>query len=285
MRKNICGIYCIKNVYNNKRYIGQSINICKRWQDHQSDLRNNQHVNIHLQAAYNKYGEDCFRYFIIEECTKEELDDREIFWINYYDTYYNGYNRNLGGKSWRKNIKLSKEQRKAISIALTGRPCKENTRKLMSKHMKDQYKDPKFLKAFQKNIDSQKTAIICYNINGFVKKYSSIHDAARDLKLEATNICKVLKGKHKTCGGYTFSYQETPLSIDEIQKRYQIDISDDFHYTAARIIELNQDGEVVEVFQHIQDAADKYNLDASSISKVCRGKLKQTKGHYFQYAA
>ena len=50
-----CGIYLIKNNISKKEYIGQSINIEKRWKDHKKDLRNNIHKNQHLQNAYNKY--------------------------------------------------------------------------------------------------------------------------------------------------------------------------------------------------------------------------------------
>ena len=67
----IIGIYSITNTLNNKRYIGYSIDIQRRWATHKRDLKNNKHENDHLQKAYNKYGEDAFKFEIIEECTKE----------------------------------------------------------------------------------------------------------------------------------------------------------------------------------------------------------------------
>lgn len=76
-----CGIYLIKNNISKKEYIGQSINIEKRWKDHKKDLRNNIHKNQHLQNAYNKYGENNFNFYILEECDKSILNDKEKFYI------------------------------------------------------------------------------------------------------------------------------------------------------------------------------------------------------------
>ena len=56
----LCGIYQIKNIINNKSYIGQSTDINKRIAKHKASLRHNKHNNSHLQNAYNKYGEDKF---------------------------------------------------------------------------------------------------------------------------------------------------------------------------------------------------------------------------------
>jgi group I intron endonuclease len=68
----IYGIYQIKNVLNGRVYIGSSINearqgVAGRLRDHRNNLIKDQHCNIHLQRAWNKYGEDAFVFGIIEE--------------------------------------------------------------------------------------------------------------------------------------------------------------------------------------------------------------------------
>ena len=60
------GIYSIKNVKNNKVYIGSSNNIEKRIKDHFRNLKNNRHSNQYLQNAYNKYGNESFIFEILE---------------------------------------------------------------------------------------------------------------------------------------------------------------------------------------------------------------------------
>ena len=76
----------IKNNINDKSYVGQSINIENRWTHHKSELNNNKHINDYLQNAWNKYGEHSFEFIIIEECTLDHIDEREIYWIDYYKT-------------------------------------------------------------------------------------------------------------------------------------------------------------------------------------------------------
>lgn len=61
------GIYKITCISNSKIYIGSSIDIKRRIQNHKAALRNNRHDNIHLQRAWNKYGENNFTFEIIEE--------------------------------------------------------------------------------------------------------------------------------------------------------------------------------------------------------------------------
>lgn len=47
--------------------------------------------------AFRKYGIDNFSFDVIEECTVNELNEKEIYWISFYDTFFNGYNQTLGG--------------------------------------------------------------------------------------------------------------------------------------------------------------------------------------------
>lgn len=91
------GIYKITNLLNDKVYIGQSVDIEKRWSVHKAELKNNYHHNIHLQNAWNKYGEKNFKFSIIEECDVDQLNQREIYWISKFDSCENGYNLTSGG--------------------------------------------------------------------------------------------------------------------------------------------------------------------------------------------
>lgn len=86
------GIYKITKKENGKSYIGQSNDIKRRFKEHQYK------TDIPIELAIQKYGIDAFTYEIIEECLPEELDEKEKYWIAYYNTYKGfGYNCSEGG--------------------------------------------------------------------------------------------------------------------------------------------------------------------------------------------
>ncbi len=87
-------IYWIRNILDDKIYIGYSSNYFSRKTQHLSLLRANKHHNKHLQNAYNKDSEDAFVFQIIELCEKDHLPERENFWckrLNSCNMEY-GYN-------------------------------------------------------------------------------------------------------------------------------------------------------------------------------------------------
>ena len=98
-----CGIYCITNLITGKQYIGQSINIEKRWRSHKSSKD-----KYPIHRAIQKYGEHNFKFEVICECSEEELDSEEIKLINLYSTVDNGYNLTYGGTGGRKS-EIAKE--------------------------------------------------------------------------------------------------------------------------------------------------------------------------------
>lgn len=98
--EKICGIYKITNMINGKSYIGQSKDIQRRISEHKSEIYRNCFIDKILYKAISKYGVKNFTFEIIEECVEKDLDSREIYWINFYDTLKNGYNCTIGGKSF-----------------------------------------------------------------------------------------------------------------------------------------------------------------------------------------
>lgn len=86
------GIYKITKKENGKSYIGQSNDIERRFQEHRYKK------DIPVEIAIQKYGADAFDYEIIEECDLKDLDEKEKYWIAYYNTFKGfGYNCSPGG--------------------------------------------------------------------------------------------------------------------------------------------------------------------------------------------
>ena len=111
------GIYKIEYLINGKVYIGQSTDIKERWANHKRVIfENNKRSEIKkrypLYLAFKKYGIKNFSFEILEECSLEELDTKEQFYIKKYNSYIdfpnsNGYNLTLGGDGTQK---VTKEQ-------------------------------------------------------------------------------------------------------------------------------------------------------------------------------
>ena len=93
------GIYKYQNKINQKIYIGQSSNIERRYEQHLYAAKHPHEKNILIDKAISKYGIENFTFEIIEICSLEELDEKECYWIGYYNSYNNGYNNTIGGKS------------------------------------------------------------------------------------------------------------------------------------------------------------------------------------------
>ncbi len=92
-KQKICGVYKITNRVNGKIYVGSSKNIYERWNQHKDKLRNNCHDNAHLQNAWIKYGENNFKFEIIEECDPNIQFEREQYYLNTLNPFDdNGYN-------------------------------------------------------------------------------------------------------------------------------------------------------------------------------------------------
>lgn len=109
-----CGIYKITNLINGHCYIGQSRNIEDRWakEKHRAFNPNTEEYKTTRSQAFRKYGLENFSFEILEICKISELNKKEKFYINKYDSYFNGYNETTGGNSGNQNncVKISKEQ-------------------------------------------------------------------------------------------------------------------------------------------------------------------------------
>lgn len=111
------GVYQILNIIDNKMYIGSSINVSSRLKTHIYNLKNNKHCNKHLQSAWDKYGEENFIFEILERvCNKENLIEREQYWIDKLIPQYNirlEAKSNLGLKASEKTRAKMRDSAKA----------------------------------------------------------------------------------------------------------------------------------------------------------------------------
>ena len=169
------GIYQIKNKVNSKVYIGSSNNIKRRWQKHKALLRHNKHQNSHLQAAWNKYGEDNFIFSIIELCSIDSLLDREQYFINMINPEYN--QTLVAGK-----VEMTTDRRKKLSCSIA-----------------QAYKDGKMQRTIK--------TIYQYDLRGnYIREYASLGEASNALNISISNLSCAANGKCNIAGGYVWRF-------------------------------------------------------------------------------
>ena len=96
-------IYKITNKINGKCYIGQTTDYKRRFQEHKSCGYGNENNKL-LYYDFKKYGIENFDFEVIEEKT-EKYNEKEKYWISYYDSFENGYNMTEGGEEPPLNIR------------------------------------------------------------------------------------------------------------------------------------------------------------------------------------
>ena len=313
-----CGIYMIQNKVNGKIYIGQSVNIEKRWKNHKSELRGNHHYNEHLQHAWNKYGEDNFEFTVICECDENQLNAREeyyIFELMSYDRRV-GYNRTYGGgsglpteetrqkRSEIQKIRMSNpEIRKKISEALKGEKNPNYGRTgekhpLYGTHLSEEQR--KRISEANKGENHPmygRTGKLSPNYGKLrseeTKRKISEAKKGKHLPEEARKkMSEVRKGKHHS--------EETKRKISEAHKgekavwygkhfseEHRKKLSEN-HYMKGKfgakhprsipIVQLTLDGQLVNIYESSYEA-ERVGFIVSAINRCINGKLKTHKGY------
>ena len=219
------GIYAIRNIKNNKRYIGQSLHIHKRFIQHKYSLDKQVHFNEHLQNAWNLYGADNFVFEVLEECNSCDLNDKETFWKLHFDpnTYNLGNTGNVGTTSLETRQKVSNtinEQMKCMSkeerIKKYGH--KKNIGKIRSEEVKLRISNtlrgrPSYIRTEECRKKSSlhntfRQPIFQYTREGvFLRAWPTITSCIKsNTELDQGAISSCCRLKQKTSKGYTFRY-------------------------------------------------------------------------------
>lgn len=256
------GIYKITNKTNGRAYVGQSIHIEQRWQEHISQNKNSL---IHL--AIKKYGVKNFTFEVLEECQPEELDIKEQYWIKYYNTYEEGYNLTMGGKSgFKYDVEaVYQEFCKTQNLSQTAKNigCHESTVR-------------NIIRTYGINLSNLQENKIIEQIDPttlqVIKRYASIQEAADAVKVHRSAITMAINGTHKSSAGYYWREMGsnkifTPAKITNKKQR---------------ICQMTMDGKVVAIYNSSPDAAEALGKGRktghSNIIAVCNGKKKSAYG-------
>lgn len=223
-------IYKITNLLNGQCYIGQTVRSYKdRWAEHKRDRVKEPYCNWPLYRMLNKVGLENVSWEIVEEVPNEQLNDREQYWIAFYDSKNNGYNCTFGGKNGTKynyeevlNYWLNEGERNFTKTAQyfnTDKGYISDIIKSMG------YERRSWEEVNNTNHESIKRAVnqIDPKTGKVLHTYKSISDAAKAMGSAkyASTISPCCRGKHPTYLGYSWQYVEDigkPINLNPQQK-------------------------------------------------------------------
>ena len=230
------GIYKVTNLINNKVYIGQTKNIRKRFKNHHIvDYRNKQNCcyNTKFYQALRKYGLENFQVDVLE-LTNEELDRKEIQYIEQYDSFKNGYNSTKGGQYWSNNVHSKEAEEKR-------RITREKNKSLMSEnHPRAKLTNQQVWDIRQRYIDGESV--------------SDIYEDFKDLYTNIQTFRRIILG---------YTYKTVGNIPTKEQKRYT-----NAKLTAKQVKDIRKS--YVKGKISFREIAEKYNVSEQCISSIVK---------------
>jgi group I intron endonuclease len=243
------GIYFIKCNANSKIYIGQSVDIKRRFAAHINLLNTNQHFNIYLQRSWAKYGKQFFVFGILELVEdRNMMNDRELYWIKRHNASNPsfGFNVKIGG-----NVvgAVSESTKRLLSNIFTGRKFSQETIERMRVSAIERCKCPKYREK------------IAQSHRG--KKLSPEHVE----KIRLAGIGRVLtQSDRDKISAYHKGKKKKPEAVAKMalsKSKRVFCTTNNTHYPSQR------------------EAARALGLQSSKVSSVCRGEYESTCGYKF----
>lgn len=286
-------IYKIENSIDKKVYIGQTIRPKYRWQQHlqAAKYKNGPQYNNRLYTAMREYGISNFLFIILEECQEDEMDEKEIYWIDCYKAANPdfGYNFIGGGKGrnqiWRKITQYSiageyiaTYNNFAEASRATGGDrswikeiCEGHY--ALSAGFQWRYEGDESPGAYFKN---SMRSVCQYDMEGnLVNTYKNAKVASEETNVGYVSILNCLSKRHASTNGYQFHYADEPSPEK---------------YVDPKLVSVSQytfDGEYVASYDSVIEAARTMkggSGTASAISECCKKKLRGSCGYQWRYA-
>lgn len=274
------GIYKITNKITGKSYIGQSVDIEKRWAYHKETMKNPR-INAYYRELYKDmrlFGLNNFLFEVLEECLFEELNEKEKYWIHYYNSYEKGYNLTRGGSGtlkydynkikelWDQGL-TTEEISKEINISygyvttilgILGITAKE---KLKRNSIPNDSHSRYSKKVYQKDLYTHE----------IIHVFESVSEAADFLKVCRASFREALKNHNNEYRGFYWEIDNDSAK----EKR---------NFSSRKVAQIDKNtDQILQIFPSLSQAADFIQGHVSCISKVCKNKVDTYKGFKWRY--
>lgn len=275
-------IYKITNLINDKKYIGKTtLTIEARWKKHCYEVYRNR-VQYTLYKAMRKYGIENFSIEEIEEVEDSKLDEREKYWIQYFNSYSGneqGYNDTYGGEGcskidketvlwlWDNGFSIKQitdeigHDRSAIRAILQtydNYSVEESNRRGDSIQAKNRWKK---VKQFSLKGD-------------FLNIFDNAHDAERQTGISNKTIWLAVNHKQQQSGGFQWRYEDDPTPVENLSLG-KIRISKE--------VQQLKNNQIIKTFKTAAEASRQTGISDAMIRRVCQGKSKTAGGYEWKY--
>lgn len=275
-------IYLITNNINNKKYIGQTQqSINKRWNQHCYEALNK--INdFYLHKAIYKYGKENFTIEQIEECNNNELDDREIYNISKYNTYYiygQGYNLTRGGSG---QTKINQEE--IIKQWNEGKSACEISRNFgfYIRTITDVLKNygitqsDIYSRSMKYGAHYRQKKIYQYDLSGILNNiYDNLDDMHQKTGYRKDYISAACRHTYSSANGYLWIYEDEIENIETLLQKIPKSIS-------QPVLQYDLAGNFIAEFPSYEAAAKVVNCSRSGISKAANNSIITLKGYYWK---
>ncbi len=243
-------VYGIINIKNGKIYVGSTTNFSRRKGEHLWMLKNNKHKNPHLQSAWNKYGEEYFKFIILEKIT----DDRSVYDVEQiYIDKYKSYEKKIGYNLCRFSNTI------------------DNTKTKKKVYQYDY--ECNLIKVFDsiaeagESLNSNYSGIshCCRGINKTYKNFIWVYENNNNVEY-ISQIAKFAKNRKHT--------EETKKRISETKNKKDYNI---------HVIQMDINNNFIAEYKSIKEASRNTRANEEVISGCCKGKYKKGKGFLWKF--
>ena len=224
-------------------------------------MESNQHCNKHLQRAWNKYGKSNFEFSILEECADgDSALEREKYWVNYYNSFNNGYNMNEGG------------------TGNSGYVHSEESIQLMKKAQKERMSKPESRKVLSEAHNEYKKPIVQYNIlTNEITYWDSCNNAGKTLNFHISSILECIKNRKISAMNslwfYANEWEIIKKDFNPIQ--YMLNIGSTSVYDYMKYYQYDYLGNLLKIWTNTELFENKYR--GQIVYKCCKGIQKSYK--------
>lgn len=291
------GIYKVTYIPENKVvYIGQSINIEDRFKQHKYSYKNQNEssYNTHFYRSLRKHGIENFLFEPLEECSEDLLNEREIYWISYFDTFKNGCNSTERRQNFPDRVLTEDEADEIKRVLKSGEltfweiltKYRLSSLTLSKINKREVYYDDNkeypllmtcgtIVHCTECGKEIQYPAKLCKKCSGRLqdtKTGLSVEELIKILKKNNRNFS--VTGKEVGCDGNAIRHRLKSLNLPFHSSDYQKPKEKKekgYNPPPKRCAKLDEEGNFLEVYPSVRNAEKIYNAPGC-ISRVCNNR-------------